>query len=543
MSTLLSLLALLTFSPLASRTDSDPPEISPFSVISSAFDEVRVRVQAPALARLETRRAARLRLPRPGGGSARVEVERLELALAPDALHENGEAVGTLPDLQLWSGRLLGEPESSVFLALSSSGCWGWLQDGERLDHLIAERDASGAWTAGRWMTEARAQQEWTPLLPRCETDTEIAAPSVRPTSGPGNETTANRPVLRSRLALETDWQYYQIFNDAEAAVTYALAIIGAANSRYREQIDVVHTIEYLGYYTTPNDPWSSQDQGGDCYAVIAEFRAQWENGGAPVDADLYHLFTGTDTGCAIASGKICDPLDAFSLTGRMTGQTTFPVAPNPLNWDFVWFCHETGHNYGSPHTHQYCPPLDECAPSGYWGTCQDEQSCTTQATFMSYCHACPGGLANYTTWFHPVVADVMRTQAESGCISLFEGVLTADLGQALAGSNGTPELFVSWLDGPNALRLAVNQGPSNAPGVYITSPFRIDAPFFGGVLVPDLTFLLSFGTDWIGNHSLQIPVTSSHPFGVTLISQAWFVDPLGTFAASNAVEWELIKP
>ena len=83
-----------------------------------------------------------------------------------------------------------------------------------------------------------------------------------------------------------------------------------------------------------------------------------------------------------------------------------------------VWgFWHELGHNFSTPHTHNYCPvPIDQCAPAGFFGDCQTGEVCTTSGTIMSYCHACPGGLSNYTTWFHPIVADVMRAQAEIGC-------------------------------------------------------------------------------------------------------------------------------
>ena len=63
---------------------------------------------------------------------------------------------------------------------------------------------------------------------------------------------------------------------------------------------------------------------------------------------------------------------------------------------------HELGHNAGTPHTHDFCPPLDRCAPSGNFGQCQTSQTCINNGTIMSYCHLCSGGMANMVLSFHP---------------------------------------------------------------------------------------------------------------------------------------------
>ena len=97
-----------------------------------------------------------------------------------------------------------------------------------------------------------------------------------------------------------------------------------------------------------------------------------------------------------------------------------FPVQQQPNNWDFMVFAHETGHNFNSPHTHDWCPtPLDECASSNYFGSCQTQQNCTNMGTIMSYCHLCSGGTANITTFFQePDVVGVMTAHAQA-CLPL----------------------------------------------------------------------------------------------------------------------------
>jgi hypothetical protein len=61
-------------------------------------------------------------------------------------------------------------------------------------------------------------------------------------------------------------------------------------------------------------------------------------------------------------------------------------------------FMHETGHSFGSPHTHDFNPPIDGCAS----GDC----SVTPNGTIMSYCHLCSGGLSNVLMEFHSRVED-----------------------------------------------------------------------------------------------------------------------------------------
>jgi hypothetical protein len=107
---------------------------------------------------------------------------------------------------------------------------------------------------------------------------------------------------------------------------------------------------------------------------------------------------SGANLGGGIAYlSTLCDTAQDFSfaVSGNIDGQVPFPIAVGPLNWDFMVTAHETGHNFGSPHTHDFSPPIDQCA----FGIC------ITDGTLMSYCHLCPGGLASITTPARPLAA------------------------------------------------------------------------------------------------------------------------------------------
>ena len=529
-------------------TVSDAP--FPFSVSRATPARVELAPDVDAVERLGGLVEVRLRdVPWPGGAAVDLRLRRETVPVSAEALHLDGRATGIAPgDGQShWTGAVVGEARSEVFLALSPRGAWGWIDVGDDRVHLVTERTPGGSLAALVTDDWARAHRSSPPL--RCGNESmDHAPPPVAHAGGGGGslDVGASQAVLKVRLALETDWHFFSLFGSELATADYCVAILGAANSRYREQVDVVMQLEYLGLHSNPIDGWTQTDQGGDCFAVLAEFMTKWAPGSAPVTADLYHYFTGANTFCGIASGDLCDAGGAYSVTGKMDGLSPFPPAPGPLNWDFVWFCHETGHNFGSPHTHAFCPPLDECAPSGWFGPCQTQQLCTTTGTFMSYCHACPGGMSNFTTWFHPGVVPVLRATAESGCLAPFEGVLTQDLGFGLAGANGVPALVVSYEDGPDLLRFRVVDGPPAQSGAFIASTATLYQTFLGvGTLVPAPTFVISTTTGPNGRAALDVPIQASAPAGITLYTQAWFLDPAGPsgYAASNAVEWELIRP
>ena len=321
-------------------------------------------------------------------------------------------------DLSIWRGKIRGRAGSDVLFGLSAHGCHGWVHDGTTRWNLLSSSGPDQDWSAftSRFVSEASIVSIGPETGPVCATDTSGGSPILVDDIGPTHKSMSSRvATLECPIAIETDYQLYQTFGSLAAMQNYVTLLITAVSDRMLEQADVVLTYPYIGYYTTANDPWQSQDNGGDCGAVLNEFQQAW-NGNIPNGAALGHFISGAHLGCGVAwVGVVCNPVWGFSLSCCINGGVSFPVQQGSNTWDFFVMAHELGHNFGSYHTHDYCPPLDECA-----GSCTGNTQCTNQGTNLSYCHGCPGGMNNITTYYHPTVVAVMRQHAENSCLGSY---------------------------------------------------------------------------------------------------------------------------
>ncbi len=364
--------------------------------------------------------------PLPGGESVTLELVRVNVDRRRFGIHVDGaqrpDVLGAL-NLTVWEGTVEGDPQSEVMLGFSNYGSRGWIRTQTSLVHLLAVSHSDGSWLAapGAVTTEAALNASGMQNNAQCET----APPPVAPTpsaylpltDGSAARLTESITLRECPIAMETDWQYYQLFNDLNAATSYAATLLSFVSNRYELQASTLLTFPYLQIYTTPNDPWATPDNGGSSSDMLNEFVAAWQ-GNVPMNATLGHMMSGANLGGGVAYlDVLCNPNFNFGVSGNLRNLVNFPVVQQPNNWDFVVIAHEIGHNFDAPHTHEFCPPLDECPPSQYFGPCQTQQACSNMGTIMSYCHLCAGGTGNITTHFHPDNADRMR-DASAACNS-----------------------------------------------------------------------------------------------------------------------------
>ena len=360
--------------------------------------------------------------PVPNANLYDLDLRRVHFDFSQVGVYVDGRRSSYDPgDLSLWLGEIVGVPGSEVFLALSSKGTYGWVHDGIDRTHLTSTPGPRGDWSQpGARIFTDRALLAAPGDGPefKCMLDD---LPPVRMDDGGNGDGSGGGPLaqtLECKVAVETDYQLFQVWGNLGAMQTYVMALIGAVSDRYLEQIDVILTYPYLQFYTNPNDPWTEQDSGGNCIDVLYEFQGAWQFN-IPAGAHLAWFLSGASLGCGVAwLDVLCNPEFGFAVSGNINGGVTFPVMQGANNWDFMVFAHEGGHNFGSPHTHDFCPPLDKCSSNN----CEGGQVCTSSGTIMSYCHQCPGGLANITTYFHPTVVNLMRTEADNSCLPDFGG-------------------------------------------------------------------------------------------------------------------------
>ncbi len=371
----------------------------------------------PRLAALE--RVALMDFPLPDLGPVVLELERRPLPLRPDAKlviddEEIQGGVRTLVgDLQLWRGGIAGMPDSRVFLTLWGGGIQGFLElpfAPERLMHVT---------TDGLGHVRVLGEGELAALgvEPREVCAGERLAPGqpfVRQLGAPTAPSTSALTVADCALALETDFQLFQKLGSSTGLTNYVTALIGAVSDQYFTDVQTTLSIAYLGIHTTASDGWTTQETpGANNGDLLDEFQAAWRSGW-PVQADIAHFLSGATLGGGIAYVDVlCNPLAAFGVSASLNGLIdwrTWTGQSASFTWDFVVVAHEIGHNFGSVHTHEFCPPLDRC-----WTNCAGVRSCS-RGTLMSYCHTC-GDLSFVDLRFHPVTAEVMRERVNASCL------------------------------------------------------------------------------------------------------------------------------
>ena len=404
---------------------------------------VEVAVDPASLADLAYFDHVRLHgFPVPGGGDVTLELDRIPLPVARDAvLAIDGAPVpgglrGALADLSTWTGEALELPGSRVFLALREDGPEGWIElpfeDG-RFIHLTTEAPGSGGTPATcRLVHEddllALAPGARPPLCAGMELAPGVPLPSQSGITGPGGTgpgpvtsgggedppTSGLVTVTACRVAIETDWQFFQKFGNAPDATAYVTGLIAAISDVYFEHVQTTLSIAYLGLHSTSADPWIAPDVGASAGALLSEFRSSWNSSGWPASADLAHFMSGADLGGGVAYVNVlCSPNFAYGVSGNMNGNIdwgSWTGNPGSFTWDFVVVAHELGHNFGAEHTHEYCPPIDTCTSNCTGGT-----SCSL-GTLMSYCHSC-GGMNSVDLGFHPQVANIMRSRVDASCL------------------------------------------------------------------------------------------------------------------------------
>jgi hypothetical protein len=199
-------------------------------------------------------------------------------------------------------------------------------------------------------------------------------------------------------VAVDSDYEFTQLFGgSSSAASAYVATLFGAINAIYQRDLGTTLLVSYVRVWPTDTDPWTQSS----LEPLLYQFENYWETNMTAVPRQTAHLLSGKQLGGGIAFlYALCGYQPGYGVSANIRGTFPTPLVPGSGNWDVIVVAHEIGHNFGSPHTHCYNPPIDTC----YSGECYVGPVALPAGglgTLMSYCHTLSGGLANIDLKFH----------------------------------------------------------------------------------------------------------------------------------------------
>lgn len=227
--------------------------------------------------------------------------------------------------------------------------------------------------------------------------------------------------LLRANIALESDYDTFTHFGGTQNAARYILSLFAPVSALYVRDMNVHLQSTYLRIWETPSDPYT----GTTSNVLLNEFRNYWNANMTSVPRTIAHYITTRPGGLGGIAwvNVLCASTNSGYGYAFSDIDGTFNSLP-AYSWDVMVVAHETGHNFGSPHTHS-CSwpggPIDSCY--AVEGGCYSGPPIPRVGTIMSYCHL-NGSIALN---FGPLPTQLIRNFAESApCLSNVPGFLVA---------------------------------------------------------------------------------------------------------------------
>ena len=374
-----------------------------------------------ALAVLRAQERAVVRdFPLGGARTADLVLARFE-PFAPGARAEIMEPGGaralTLPDQVYFRGTVAGEDDSHVLLIAARARVHGFVvsrgevfpfgPDGQGGHRSYALRDADPT--------------RYPPPGDFCANDLAPEAvripPAARALAAPPPAASTSGTLKLADVAIDTDQELRAKFASDSAALGYLASLAAAATSIYERDVAVRLRFSYIRLWgAAPPDPWTATDPSG----TLGELRTYWNNPANNMDTiagprTVVHFVSGRSVQGGIAYlDVLCNASYGYGVS-QVYG--SFDLSQPSQIWDVLVVTHELGHNFGTPHTHCYSPPLDRCF-SGEAG-CYTGPVVASRGTIMSYCHLLAGGLSNIDLVFGDVVrARIGQSVGAASCLA-----------------------------------------------------------------------------------------------------------------------------
>lgn len=347
----------------------------------------------------------------PVAGQAPLELDLTRFSvIAPGAVFKRGLEDAVPSRIVLYKGSVSGEPNSTAYLSVSSSGIVnGFAQPVGGQPVYIAT--PSETYRAGAPLVTVTVGDygDLPDFAEFCATDIDLTRLSYL--KKPSEVQLTDPAGLRiATVGIEADHMFCNLFGgDALATQDYVIQLLGAIATIYERDLSIHLQIGWLRTWPAGGEPFTADNLSG--------FRNYWNANEDTTLVDLVHLLSGTRTtsygGVAYLSGT-CGTDFAYGIDGYMNG--SFPTNYNESSlgsWDIIVWAHEMGHNFGTLHTHdidQYDPLIDSCA-----------QGFPSRGTIMSYCHSAPGYTLNTDMRFHQRVQATIQAEMDFGGCHVYD--------------------------------------------------------------------------------------------------------------------------
>jgi hypothetical protein len=298
----------------------------------------------------------------------------------------------------LLRGRVAGYPHSNVYLGISDWVTNGVIDLGKGVGMFgVSSRGPGGTTLPPGMLAVFEARAGGPNPSPGC------TVLEHGPTAPTGQiDLTPVKGLRQLELAVDTDYEFYQLFGDESATAAYLVELYGAVSDIYMRNINVRVDLTYARVWTQPNEPFA---------AGLNEFLAYWEGNMQSVHRDVAQMFSGRADlpgGVAYLSALCGD--SAYGFCGNAVGYFADAVTASVLNYDPLVTAHELGHNCGTHHTDVY--GIDNC----------NIVAATPQrGTIMSYCNqTVSGAMSVMELEFHKITRDKMLEHISSvSCVVL----------------------------------------------------------------------------------------------------------------------------
>jgi hypothetical protein len=421
----------------------------------------------------------------PADGEVRIEgwpvapAERADVALtrfdvyAPDAriYADNGKTRTEVPRSRLlfFRGQAENDPETRVFVAVDPAAATlsgvtaladGTLQEIRPLREAQLQSMLAGDTVAA--LADGPGEEYLVGVaepLPGTQTGEAQVPLTCDQTGAPLEflqnqaEATTTEPIFAAAItslhsatiAVETDNELLNVKfgGNATTATNYIATLFAQMSVIYERDLLVRLLQGHTILRTGTTDPYTSI---GTTVDKMMEFGNYWSANYSSVSRATAIMLSARGTAGAAGVAWIdvlCSKSNGYAYNQVFTSGTSVSVS------EVMIVAHEIGHNFGSPHTHCYNPPLDNCyntASGCYSGTKTCPVPTTINGvtgvtgTLMSYCHL--GGIACAThNVFHPGTVALLQPKIQARvntCIFPVGGTPAAPTVSTVSPASGT---------------------------------------------------------------------------------------------------------